>query len=314
MTMNNFENLYDSVRGQYSGFQKKIDIQSPISAYYGISPDGYLRLAFRSSVAAPKMESTKLLRVEQGKESNKVYWCCFDLLSNDAKSAFYAFCENLVEAIVAPSSSNEYDVLLKLRKRYISWKALFKKTPAKNASFEVIQGLFGELYFMWSYMIPKYGSVESVRAWGGSAYTSKDFAIGNDWFEVKTIGVNTACVSISSLGQLTADTPGRLVVIHAEHMPDEFSNGESSIPELLSKILSTIDDETIEGILLSQVAAIGVDITNPITATKFDCRSLEKYIVADGFPRITIETVPFPEITNVRYDISVAAIARFLEE
>ena len=30
MTMNNFENLYDSVRGQYSGFQKKIDIQSPI--------------------------------------------------------------------------------------------------------------------------------------------------------------------------------------------------------------------------------------------------------------------------------------------
>ena len=38
-----------------------------------------------SSVPTPKLESTKLLKVYQGRESDNVYWTCFDLLKKKEK-------------------------------------------------------------------------------------------------------------------------------------------------------------------------------------------------------------------------------------
>ena len=234
------------------------------------------------------------------------------MLSQDAKSAFYAFCQNLAEAIT--ESKDEHQALERLKKRYISWKALFKKNPSQTLSREVVQGLFGELFFLNSYMTENYGVKEAVMSWGGPDSTSKDFAVGTDWFEIKTIGVSTPCVRISSLAQLSSSTDGRLVVIHTEHMPAEYSNGQSCISELISSILSKLEDETIEGILISKISSYGVGITDDSFAMKFDVKSIGKYLVSTGFPRITTDDVPFPEINNVSYEISVAAINRFLEE
>ena len=94
-----FELIYKTLSAEALANQKKLDINAAIGVFYGISPEGYFRLAFMSSVLAPKLESTRLLRVTQGKEKEGVYWTCFDLLNMDAKKVFYTFCNNLIEAI-----------------------------------------------------------------------------------------------------------------------------------------------------------------------------------------------------------------------
>lgn len=307
-----FEALYNSLTEQFVGNQKRINFSSALAVYYGITRDNYMRLAFRSTIVPPKLESTQCLRVEQGKEGENIYWTCFDLLSHEARAAFFAFCQNMIEAVTGLVT--EKQSLNNLKKRYISWKSLFKKKPPHSISSEVVQGLFGELYFLNDFITDKYGVSVGISSWGGPEATSKDFAIGADWYEVKTIGVAAACVKISSLAQLSSDDPGVLAILKVERMPAEFTNGQSSIAELISCILEKIDDESIQSLFLSKIALYGISVTDESFATKFDIKSLKKYSVKPGFPRITLNEVPFPEINDVSYEISVAAINPFLED
>ena len=61
--MNNIEQSYSQFADELSGNQKRFTINSVLGVYYGISNDGFLRISFMSVSPAPKMESTKLLRV-----------------------------------------------------------------------------------------------------------------------------------------------------------------------------------------------------------------------------------------------------------
>lgn len=307
-----FEVLFKNADIHAEGEQKKIDVTSALGVYYGITIEGNLRLAFRSSITPPRIESTKLLVVTQGEESSKVHWTCFDLTSLDASPAFYAFCRNMVESIVG--ISDEADALNKLKRRYICWKALFKYEGKTGVSKEMIQGLFGELFFLEELMISKYGVDESILSWSGPDSASKDFSINNTWYEVKTIGANASTVKISSIAQLSSDLTGHLCVVRVEKMSDEFTNGKSSILEILSLILNRISSETIEDILLSKIAKYGINLQSKEINCRFDVKGLEMFTVTSDFPRISINNNPFPEITNVAYEISVSGIQRFLED
>jgi len=308
----NFEEYFRSLTQQFSGNQKKVPVNAPVGVFYGLSNEGYLRLSILSLRGGPQMESTKQLRVTQGEESKDVFWTCFDLLSKEAEPVFYSFCSNLLEAI--EGASNESEALNKLKIRYIIWKSLFKKEPTGNVPLETVQGLFGELYFMKKYMFGKYGIPAAIRAWSGPNSLSKDYAIGTDWYEIKTVGANSSCVHINSATQLSSDIPGHLVIVRAEKMASEFSNGESSILELFESILQAISDETVENFFSSKVASYGINISDPAFSVKFDVKDLNLYSVTNGFPRITLKEVPYPEITNVSYDISIAALKRFTED
>ena len=166
-------------------------------------------------------------------------------------------------------------------------------------------------------MAERYGIDHAVRAWGGPDFLSKDFSIGTDWFEVKTIGANAHSVVISSLAQLSSDYSGRLVVIRTEAMSDEFSNGESSVGELLAQIQTAISSPETTSILLDKLNSFcnshNMDLTDLAMSKKFNVKDLKHYIVRDGFPRITEKTAPFPEITAVEYKLSIAALERFKE-
>lgn len=307
-----YENLFVSLPESFSGKQRRVNIQSAVKVFYGISPEGFLRLAFLLTNKAPKLEATKLIRVVDGEETPGVFWLSFDLLSIEAKSAFFAFCQNMTDVVCGTKS--ELEAVIRIKKRYESWKTLFKSVPQVSFSREMVQGLFGELFFLKNYMIEKYGVINAVNSWSGPDATSKDFAINTEWYEVKTIGASSVSVKINSLAQLSSIYPGKLVVIRVEGMSKEFSNGESCISELVTEITSLISDDSIEEVFLRKVSSYGVGINDEAFAVKFDVKSLARYRVAPGFPRITFDEIPYDEINNVSYEIAVAGISRFLEE
>jgi len=310
--MINFSSLYNSLPSELSDNQKKLSINSSLSVYYGLSKDGYFRLAFLSKAHAPKMDSTKLLRVTQGEESEGVFWTCFDLMQPDAKRVFFTFCSNLVESI--EGTYDEAKALRALKKRYITWKAMFRREVQQKTSMEILLGLFGELYFLKKYMIPQYGADIAVKSWSGPESTSKDFSVNTAWYEVKTIGASTDRIHISSLAQLSSEHPGHLVIIKAERMSEQFDNGEACIGALFSHILSLLNDEGTEEIFLAKLRAHGFDVSDVNLAAKFDVKSIRRYRVADTFPRLTEADISYPEICDVTYSIFINSLNDYMED
>ena len=310
--MIDFESMYGSLTNELSGNQKKLNIHSVIGVYYGLSKDGNYRIAFLSSSVAPKIESTKMLRVTQGEEAANTYWTCFDLLQHDAKKVFFTFCANLIDAVT--DIYDEQKALYALKKRYITWKTMFRRDSANKLSREVLQGLFGELYFMKKYMLNRFGAAVAVQAWSGPDFKSKDYAVDTEWFEVKTVGANTTTVHISSLAQLSSDHDGHLIVVKAEAMSDQFSNGESSIEELFNYIFAQINDETAEGIFLSKLSAFGFDSSDESFMSKFDVKSMTSYKVSGEFTRLTEKDITRPEICDVSYSLIINSLKDYTED
>lgn len=308
----NFEQIFSDLANELSGNQKRLPVKSALGVYYGLSKDGNLRLAFLSVAPAPKLESTKLLKVTQGAESKQVYWTCFDLLQHDAQKVFFTFCENLIEAVTG--ITDEQRAFQQLKKRYATWKTMFKRDTGTKVSPEILQGLFGELYFLKKYMLEKYGATIAIQSWSGPDALSKDYAVGTEWYEIKTIGANSSHVRISSLAQLSSKYDGHLVVLRVERMSDHFDNGESCIHDLFKYILTAINDETLEGIFLSKLSAYGYDISDESYTAKFDVKSLTLYKVSDRFPRITVDDIQRAEICDVGYSLILNTLIPYVED
>ncbi len=309
--MIDFRELYKTLSNQDSGNQKKISVDSCLEVFFGFSTNGNLRLSFMSRTTPPNIESTTILHVIQGRENKNTYWTSFDLLNTDLKEAYFSFCENMIESIVGVQ--NESEGLILLKRRFITWKKLFQRVPGKDVSKEKLLGVLGELVVLKDIIAPKYGLKAAILSWGGPDMHSKDFTLNDTWYEVKTIGANSDSIHISSLTQLSSENTGHLVILRAETVSPEYKGKCSVIFEVIKEILLSVSDESIENLFVRKLQGYGIDIFGKEITDRFEIKSIRSYEVSNGFPRITEKNVPFSEITDVQYIISVASINRFLE-
>lgn len=309
--MIDFNRIFDSLKNQSPGEQKKIEIESPLSVYFGYSRNGFMRLSFLSKTPPPMLESTISLEITQGKEGDGMFWTCFDLLKPEARTVFLAFCENMIESIAGPLSEDK--ALRQLKKRYTIWKTMFKNHSIKMLPREVLQGVYGELYFLRKYMLEHFDAKTAIMAWGGPDATSKDFAVGVEWFEIKTIGANSASVTISSLTQLDSEYDGHLVVLKVEVMPDSYDADDACIGKLIKSIMLSINDETLESVFLSKLSSLGIDLSDENINLKFDVKSQSFYLVDRAFPRLCRSQLA-TEITDVCYSLAIPALHQYLED
>lgn len=302
--------MFESLSNE-TGSQRMLELESAVRVYYGMSNQGNPRLSFMSSVVPPKMDSTKMLKVVQGKEMDSVYWTSFDLLQANAKQVFYSFCSDLVSAV--EKINEEKKALVYLKNRFHIWKSMFKKGGA-SISDELLKGLFGELYILNMSFVDKYGIDEAIAAWSGADGAAKDFSIGMDWYEIKTVSSSAVSVKISPISQLSSDIPGHLVIIKIESMSPVYSNGKSSIGELIQAILEKIDiDETRES-FLRKLAIYGLDLTDECCSEKYSVVSRHLYTIDSEFPRILESDVKFQEICKVSYELIINSLDRFKED
>ena len=293
------------------GSQKLIDVTSILKVYYGISKEGHPRLSFMSSVAPPKMESTKLLKVIQGKETEKVYWTSFDLLEITAKQVFYSFCSDLVDSV--NGLEDEKKALVYLKNRFHIWKSMFKK-GSSVVSTELLKGLIGELYFLDTTLVEKYGVPDAINAWSGADGTAKDFSKDEDWFEIKAVSASAVSVKISSISQLSSETPGVLVIVKLEEMSSVYADGKSSVGELFDSILRRIDVNETKELFLGKIQSYGISLDDECCVKKYKVVSADSYRVSDGFPRLVEDDIKHKEICKVSYELIINSLSRFKEE
>ena len=311
MEKNNFETMFSNLEKDILNNQKKVNSNSMVKVYYGLTKDGFQRLSFLSKSKPPKIESTKMLKVIQGEEGEGNYWTCFDLLNAEFKKIFYLFCDDLVNTL--DSINDETKELNVIKERFSIWKIMFKKV-SNSLTSEKEQGLYGELYFLDNYMIDKYGVNEAINSWAGPLGYNKDFSINDIWYEVKTTSVNSTSVKISSLNQLSSDLPGYLTLVRIEKMSEEFNNEKCSILELFNSIIGKISDNEIKETFINKVLEYGFNPETDFQKNKYIVDKITLFEVKDSFPRLTEKDIKYQEIDNVTYEIIIRTIEKYKVE
>lgn len=305
-------NLFEKFNGlnrNIKNTQYLIDTKGVVKAYYGVSVDGFFRLAFLSSKSSGIKDMTKNISVVQGNSNEENYWTCFDLKNDDLISVFCSFGEDLISSVC--NEYNETTALSKLRLRYLTWLALFRKTRTP-LSPEKAKGLFGELYFLKNVMLKKYDIDKTINSWSGPDYLVKDFAVDEYWYEIKTISCSGTVVKISSLQQLSSDIEGKLVVIKVEEMADAYKGKDSSINELIQYIISVIELNDTKDMFLDKLANIGYDFSDELGNKKYNVANLEYYLVDDKFPALRESDVKSEAINNVGYELILKLLIDYL--
>jgi hypothetical protein len=311
MVKNNFENMFLNLEKDILNNQKKVNNNSMIKVYYGLTKDGFQRLSFLSRIKPPKIESTKMLKVTQGEEGEGNYWTCFDLLNTEFKKIFYLFCDDLVNTL--NGINDESKELNIIKERFSIWKIMFKKV-SNSLSSEKEQGLYGELYFLDNYMIEKYGVDEAINSWAGPLGYNKDFSINDKWYEIKATSVNSSSVKISSLNQLSSDIIGFLVLVRIEKMSEEFNEEKCSILDLFNSIINKITDNETKETFINKVLEYGFNPETDFQKNKYSVDKVVLYEVKDGFPRLTEKDIKYQEIDNVTYEIIIRTIEKYKVE
>ena len=309
--MNNFSNIFKQLELDLINEQRKITLNSCLKVYYGITIQKYYRISFVSTICPIGLISTKEIKVTQGKESENIYWTCFDLIEEQAKDVFFIFCDSLIKSI--ENIDDEYEALTALKDRYYSWKLLLKNKG--KMSYESYQGLFGELYFLLNFLLKNYLVDDAVISWVGPDGYSKDFSVSNSWYEIKTIGTSSNTIKINSLAQLDSNIKGHLVTIIVEKMSDEYNNGLCSVKVLYRTILDKIISHQTRELFINKVLNYGyIDEDDSINNYKFDVKSVNSYCVEQDFPRITRNNLTTNAISQVTYEIMINAIEKYAED
>lgn len=283
----------------------------PLEVYYGRDYRGHLCLAIAAPFSAQMPRPTRLLDFYQTK-TNREYWSYICLTDEEVKSAFYAFCEDVVSAIVPLTDQKE--AFQRILERIRIWKKMFSSKSGLLGE-NSIQGLFGELYFIDEYLIPKYGKQKAIRAWGGPLGMPKDFSIGLEWFEVKCVSATENVVSISSHEQLLSDNPGHLTIVKVEKMPEAFNNGISTINALFDKIRLVLEDTPdLLDEFIEKINRIGYVPDDAYNRYKYKAIGMNLYKVDDAFPRLTSPSAFGNAISAISYKLLINAIAPFLED
>ncbi len=282
-----------------------------IGVYYGFNSSGNYRLAFLSQTQPEFIGSTASLQVIQWAENINTYWTCFDLIADKSKSVYFALDNDLIEA--ALSQPTDQLAMIAVKNRFFAWQKMFQKSYKKMTE-ETYKGLFGELFFLKTVMAKRYGLESAIKSWSGAEKTAKDFSVGEDWYEVKTVSVRALGVTISSLTQLESDVDGTLAVIKVEEMSEMYCDGESSVAELLKEILNGIQNDNLKESLINKVTRYGFNSEESGESYKhYRVSSTNLYHITNGFPRITGKDVPHKEITNVTYEIALSGIEKYRE-
>lgn len=292
-----------------SGEQKKVDVDSPLSIFYGLNSKGFQRVSFLSISRPPKLESTTNIEISQGSDTTKMYWTHFDLVSVEQQNVFLTFCENLIQSVVY--STSEEQAFISLRRQYAKWRSLFKNAKKDVLDKDLIQGTFGELYFLKNFMIPQYGVEKSVKSWSGADGASKDFSVETLWYEIKTIGMKSSSVKISSLAQLSSNYDGFLVVNKVERMAEEYEGLDCCIKDIFDYVRLNLNDENLESLFFEKLSGLGIMVSDRAMNMKFSVKSTSCFLVNDDFPRLTQENVPYKDIVDAQYYLSIESLKQY---
>lgn len=288
------------------------DFPLPLNMSYGIDENGCLCICFTVDFIVPLPKSTSILKFSQSQSRvDGEYTVYISLTDVSKKGVFFSFCQDLIDCV--SGKADDGSAAHALVERIGMWKSMFSRN-SKFLSASDIKGLFGELYFLHTALIPNLGSEKAVKAWSGPLGLSKDFAINLDWYEVKTTGGQSTFVTISSHEQLLSDNPGHLVIVRVEEMGEAFNNGIPTINALFEVIRNEISNNpaAVES-FLERLEKKKYSPEDEYNKYRFKVVTMDSYLVDENFPKITKPTKFGTAFSHISYGLLINALSPYKE-
>lgn len=285
----------------------RYDDEHPFDIFLGVDDKGRKSFVVTLKSNRERVVSSKTIAVDFFARPDGRTSIRFSLEDDDLKDIFYKFCEDIIEST---KSGNQNDGFLPIIRRWETWISFFQKTSLPLSESEII-GLIGEVYFLQTFMIPKYGVDRAIEAFIGVNKAHKDFEIDEVWYEIKSIHNGVRSVKISSIQQLDSANEGKLEIL-------TFDQGTPSTAENIT--LNSTIRQLRETLNADQKLALDEKLRKVkyIEDERYDDFNYlfirrDEYVVKDDFPRISLEHLP-RGITKATYEIDISAIQHYKVE
>lgn len=226
-------------------------------------------------------------------------------------NVFATLCTDLIHEL--GNITQEARIVKGLFNRLEHWKSLFAEASSDGLSPEAQRGLYGELFFLRSWLRNCADQIRCLTAWVGPEKAIRDFQL-EDWaLEVKTsYGNNHQRLSIASERQLDTTKLSRLVLFHLA-IEVQQENGET-LNQLVSAIRDLIADDYMMLVQFNAKLLLAGYFDHHISMYEskgYQTRKESYYTVEGKFPRIEEKDI-LPGVGDVKYSIIISDFEEYM--
>ncbi|MFD1190797.1 PD-(D/E)XK motif protein [Phenylobacterium conjunctum] len=200
-----------------------------------------------------------------------------------------------------------------LLSRLAAWQRFMSENGPGPLSEEARTGLVAELLFLEREVLTILPVAEALAAWQGPSKAPQDFRFPAGLVEVKgSTAAAPASFRVANLEQLSG--AGGLPVLLCHLSMSLAGVTARTLPEIVDELRALAEragaatSHRLED-LLFQAGYLDAHISSYRTPA-YEVRALTRYLVSEGFPRLTPETVP-PGVSAATYMVSLSACAPY---
>lgn len=289
----------------------QINIQHSLEWYIGYQSISQRTLLLLCNMDIDSIESSKSILVSRRRREVDNRWILtFELLRNEQQDVFAILCCDIIN--YSSSVADEQEALSLVIARYRQWAKLLESQKQGVMDEHMRKGLLGELLFLEKYMDSCPSILYAINGWSGPEGSDQDFMYSEGWYEIKSIGISSSNVTISSLEQLDCDELGELVIMRIDKVSPNKPNA-ISLNELVNRIKDKLsfNPEALD-IFQQKLVSYGYIELQEYSKTKYHFSKTQRYLVSESFPRLIKNNVP-NEIVSSNYELNLPSLNKWLK-
>lgn len=289
----------------YNGGSIQLTLNHPLEWHVGYFTETKKAIIIVSDDPVQNIESSKSIDAACKPRQDGRYAISFCLLTQEQEDVFITMCGDMIR--YSSTETHPHQALKKVLQRYKQWCQLLEHQKSVLMGSSAQKGLIGELLYLKENLEKVAKASDVLAGWVGPNGADQDFVYSNGWHEIKTTGLSSSEVAISSIEQLDSDDHGELVVMRVDKCAPA-KPGAFSLFSLVHQIAFMLNGETepLESFVckLNCVGYIDLPIYDE---QKYLFSSQQCYTVSNGFPRLRRGVLP-AAILNGSYTLSLPSI------
>ncbi len=288
----------------FSGGSLQLSIEHPLEWHVRYADKNQKSIVIVSEDPIEDVPSSKCIEVGCNVRKDGKYAISFTLLDSEQEDVFITMSGDIIQFSCVQKRE---EALKNVLKRYTAWMKLLDHKYRSILGLNEQKGLIGELLFLQNQLELGMPAEEAIQGWGGPEGADQDFYYKEGWYEIKTTGISSSSVSISSVEQLDKDESGKLIVFRIDKCTPNHK-GAFTLYKMVHSILDLMHDniKVSDDFMLKLGSAGYIDMLD-YDKQNFIFESKEVYSVIEGFPRIRRKDIP-SEIEQAKYNISIPSI------
>lgn len=311
--MNDFEQQLRDKWNQinyYNGGSLKISLEHKLEWYVGYFTQTQKAIIILSNYPTENIESSKSILATCNMRQDGKYAISFSLIAQNQEDVFITMCSDIIRF-----SSGELDEEKALKSvviRYKQWIRLLEHQHSVLLSSVAQKGLIGELLYLKEIIEKGVPIITAVEGWVGPNGADQDFIYEDGWHEIKTTGVASTEITISSVEQLGCQETGELVVFKVDKCAPEKA-GAFSLYSLVHRLIFILNNspDAVE-LFIEKLNLIGYIDLQDYDKQKYLFYSRKVYIVDKSFPRLCRSALP-TEMVNCSYILNLPSLVDWEE-